>query len=81
MNLQDSDKFKINNQDLKEIFKNWTIYIITPVILMALDQLEKWQFDLNLLWALWWALWLDFLTKLLTNYKKKLEKYVEENKK
>ena len=65
-----SEKYKLDKQDLKAI-KKQIIIIYTPVILLFLDQIEKWQFDLKILWALGLSITIDIIRRFLKDYTKK----------
>jgi len=65
-----SEKYKLDKQDLKAI-KKQIIIIYTPVILLFLDQIEKWQFDIKILWALGLSITIDIIRRFLKDYTKK----------
>ena len=65
-----SEKYKLDKQDLKAI-KKQIIIIYTPVILLFLDQIEKWQFDIKILWALALSITIDLIRRFLKDYTKK----------
>ena len=64
-----SQKFSLNNSDIKEIFKQ-IIIIYSPVILLFLEQIEKWEFDIKIIFALIISTSIDIVRKFITDYTK-----------
>jgi len=62
-----SQKFSLDNSDIKEIFKQ-TIIIYSPVILLFLEQIEKWEFDIKIIFALIISTSIDIARRFITDY-------------
>ena len=65
-----SKKYELNSKDLKAIIRNLAI-IYWPVLMLFLDQIQKWQFDLKVLYALWVSITIDVIRRYLKDYTKK----------
>jgi len=62
-----SPKFSLDNSDIKEIFKQ-AIIIYSPVILLFLEQIEKWEFDIKIIFALIISTSIDIARRFITDY-------------
>lgn len=62
-----SNKFELNNKDLEKIIRQ-TLIIFTPVILLFLEQLQRWELDYKILVALWISVIIDVLRRFITDY-------------
>ena len=64
-----SSKFQLDNQDVKNIIRQ-IIIIYSPVILVFLDQIQKWQFDEKIIYALIISTTIDVIRRFLKDYTK-----------
>ena len=64
-----SDRFELNKEDYKRILRQIVI-IYSPVIYISLDQMQSWNFDWNVIWALIISTTIDVARRYLTNYTK-----------
>ena len=62
-----SQKFCLNKKDFEEIFKQ-IIIIYSPVFFLFLDQIESWEFDIKIIFALFISITLDMVRRFLTDY-------------
>lgn len=54
-------------------FKKWirtAIIIYAPVLLITLNQLQEWKFDINILYWATISITIDLIRRYLTNYSK-----------
>lgn len=64
-----STKYKLNLEDIRRILRNVAI-IYSPVIIMFLDQIQKWTFDEKILYALFISTTIDVIRRFLNDYSK-----------
>lgn len=64
-----SKKYELNKEDWKRILRQIAI-IYSPVFLLFLDQIQKWEFDLKILYALWITITIDIIRRFVTDYTK-----------
>lgn len=64
-----STKYKLNTEDLRRILRNVAI-VYSPVILLFFDQIQKWTFDMTILYALFVSTSIDIARRFLNDYTK-----------
>lgn len=64
-----SKQFELNLLDLKKWLRT-AIIIYAPVLLIALNQLQEWKFDINILYWATVSITIDLIRRYLTNYSK-----------
>jgi len=64
-----SKKFSLSKTDLKKIIRQ-IIIIYSPVILLFLNQIKDWHFDIKIVYALIISTSVDVLRRYLTDYTK-----------
>lgn len=64
-----SKKYELNKEDWKRILRQIAI-IYSPVFLLFLDQIQKWEFDLKILYALGITITIDIIRRFVTDYTK-----------
>ena len=70
MDIQrDSKAYSLNKQDFKALFREMII-IYSPVILLFLEQIEAWNFDYKVLFALAVSITINMVRRYLTDYTK-----------
>jgi hypothetical protein len=69
MSTKGSEKFTLSKEDLKKVIRTAMI-IYTPVILLFLDQIQKWDFDIKILYALGVSVTIDVIRRFLKDYTK-----------
>lgn len=74
-----SDWKSLNKDDFKEVWKQILI-IYSPVLLLCLDQIEKWQFNLNVIWALAISLTIDVFRRFITDFVEEAKNTLKSNK-
>ena len=69
MSTKGSEKFALSKEDLKKVIRTAMI-IYSPVILLFLDQIQKWEFDIKILYALGVSVTIDVIRRFLKDYTK-----------
>lgn len=64
-----SGSFELNTTDYKNILRQIVI-IYTPVILLFLNQIKDWNFDINIIYALIISTTVDVVRRYITDYTK-----------
>lgn len=64
-----SKKYELSKEDVKKILRT-TAIIYTPVLLLFLDQIQNWQFDIKILYALAVSVTIDTVRRFLNDYTK-----------
>lgn len=64
-----SKRFELNSTDIQKIIRQIAI-IYWPVVLLFLDQIQKWEFDYKILLALIISTSIDVARRYLTDYTK-----------
>ena len=60
-----SEKFQLNLNDLKAILRTIVIHY-SPVLLILMNQIQNWTFDLKIVYALIISTTIDILRRYLT---------------
>ena len=69
MSTKGSEKFALSKEDLKKVVRTAMI-IYSPVILLFLDQIQSWNFDIKILYALGVSVTIDVIRRFLKDYTK-----------
>ena len=69
MSKENSKKFELSKTDLEKVVRNIAI-IYSPVILLFLDQIQSWEFDVKILYALAISTTIDITRRYLKDYTK-----------
>jgi len=69
MNKTWSKKYQLDIDSIKRLLQKAIIFY-TPVILVLLDQVQKWNFDYKILYAMWLSMTIDLIRRFLTDYSK-----------
>ncbi len=69
MSKELSKKFELSKTDVEKVVRNIAI-IYSPVILLFLDQIQSWQFDIKILYALAISTTIDIVRRYLKDYTK-----------
>ena len=69
MSKENSKKFELSKTDLEKVVRNIAI-IYSPVILLFLDQIQSWEFDVKILYALAISTTIDIVRRYLKDYTK-----------
>jgi len=64
-----SKKYSLNKQDLKKVIRQ-IIIIYSPVLLLFLNQIQDWHFDMKIVYALIISTSIDVLRRYLKDYTK-----------
>lgn len=64
-----STKYQLNIEDLRRVLRNVAI-VYSPVILLFFDQIQKWTFDMTILYALFVSTSIDIARRFLNDYTK-----------
>ncbi|MCT4616815.1 MAG: hypothetical protein N4A38_01235 [Candidatus Gracilibacteria bacterium] len=67
-----SQKFSLNKKDFEELFKQVMI-IYSPVLLLFLQQIEKGEFDIKIIFALIISTTIDIARRFITDFTKKID--------
>jgi len=65
-----SKRFELGFEDYKRIARQ-VVIIYSPVILMFMSQIESWNFDYKIIYALLLSTTFDVARRYLTDYSKK----------
>jgi hypothetical protein len=69
MSTKGSEKFTLSKEDIKKVMRTAMI-IYSPVILLFLDQIQSWNFDIKILYALGVSVTIDVIRRFLKDYTK-----------
>lgn len=65
--MRPSKRFELNKEDLKRIVRQMLI-IYTPVVILFLDQIQYWGFDLKIIWALAISVTVDIFRRYIRDF-------------
>ena len=69
MNKTWSKKYQLDIDSIKRLLQKAIIFY-TPVILVLLDQIQKWNIDYRILYAMALSMTIDLIRRFLTDYSK-----------
>jgi len=64
-----SKKYSLNKQDLKRVIRQIVI-IYSPVFILFLNQIQNWQLDIKIVYALILSTTIDITRRYITDYTK-----------
>lgn len=69
MNKTWSAKFQLDKDSIKRLLQKAVVFY-TPILLVLLDQVQKWIFDYKILYAMGVSMTIDLVRRFLTDYSK-----------
>jgi len=75
MEINTSKKYSLDKSDLKNIWKT-ILAIYSPVILVFLDQIQKFEFDYKILLALLISVTIDIIRRFISDNRQNLLKTI-----
>ncbi len=64
-----SKSFELDREDYTRIIRT-TLIIYTPVVLLFLDQIQSWEFNMSIIYAATLSITIDSIRRYFTNYTK-----------
>ena len=69
MNKTWSGKFQLDKDSIKRLLQKAVVFY-TPILLVLLDQIQKWNIDYRILYAMALSMTIDLIRRFLTDYSK-----------